>query len=141
MRIANLENSRTKLRPMVDSDLPVFFRWMSDTRNLHLWWADREILSFDQFVDDFRRRDRGFFGHFFTVQEISEQPITGESSVICNAPRNLDSSAKQDKLLCKPRSAKWQEQEEHSTPSSSRKWYWKSSAAARAWQRHAENTV
>ncbi len=60
----------------------------------------------------------------------------------CTAPQNLDSSAKQDRLLCKTkRSAKWQGTEEHSTPSSRRKWSWRSSAAARTWPRHAENTV
>jgi len=42
----------------------------------------------------------------------------------CNAPQKLDSSAKQDKLLCQTkRSAKWQEPEGHSRPSSRRKWY------------------
>lgn len=69
MKITTLETERIQLRPMVDNDLPIFFDWMSDIRNLHLWWADRNILSYNQFVDDFYHRDRSFFGHFFTIAE------------------------------------------------------------------------
>lgn len=82
MNLIKLETTRIKLRPMINDDLPIFFNWMSDTRNLHLWWADRDILSYEQFINDFHRRDRGFFGHFFTVQEVASQKENSTSSVI-----------------------------------------------------------
>ena len=51
-----LKSKRISLRPVNPDDNRTLFFWHSNPANLHLWWADRRILSFDDFVEDFRRR-------------------------------------------------------------------------------------
>jgi hypothetical protein len=39
------------------------FSWHSDPRNLHVWWADRRLMSFGEFVERFQKRLKGLIGH------------------------------------------------------------------------------
>lgn len=55
------------LRPVSMDDYDVLFTWHTDARNIHLWWADRHVLSYEQFVEDFRSQFNGFMQAFFMV--------------------------------------------------------------------------
>lgn len=55
------------LRPVNMEDYEVLFLWHTDARNIHLWWADRHVLSYEQFVEDFRSQFNGFMQAFFMV--------------------------------------------------------------------------
>lgn len=55
------------LRPVNADDHDVLFQWHTDARNIHLWWADRHVLSYEQFVEDFRSQFNGYMQAFFMV--------------------------------------------------------------------------
>lgn len=69
MESISIETKNIKLRPLLPSDVSEIFNWMYDLRNLHLWWADRTVLSYKQFVEDLNFRLDRFFGHFFVVED------------------------------------------------------------------------
>lgn len=41
------------LRPLLDDDFEVIFKWRSSISDLHLWLHRQDILSFPQFINDF----------------------------------------------------------------------------------------
>lgn len=70
--IPSLTSRRLRLRPVNPDDYKMLFQWHSDVHNLHLWWADRTILSFDEFVDDLRRRLRSHIQTMFMVDMLQD---------------------------------------------------------------------
>lgn len=76
--LPTLKSKRVHLRPLNPDDYRILFLWHSDTRNLHLWWADRNILSFEEFIEDFQRRLKTFIQTIFmieTVQDTKQVPV------------------------------------------------------------------
>ena len=71
--IPAFESERIILRPMNPDDYRMIFAWQSDLRNLHLWWEDRQILAFDDFVEDFRKRLRGPIQVLFIIELCEEE--------------------------------------------------------------------
>lgn len=51
-----LKGEGVTLRPVTPDDYRILFQWHSELGGLHLWWADRQLLSFAEFVNDFRQR-------------------------------------------------------------------------------------
>jgi RimJ/RimL family protein N-acetyltransferase len=70
-----LESKRVKLRPVNPDDYKTLFEWHSEANNLHLWWANREILTFDQFVEDFQDRLRSSI-HIIMIIETQDNSPT-----------------------------------------------------------------
>lgn len=77
----SLKTRRISLRPMLNDDIDVFFQWMSEKNNHYMWWTDRQLFSYQHFVEDFHHRNRSFFGQFFTVESL-EPDSELESSII-----------------------------------------------------------
>ncbi len=63
-----LADDRIHLRPLNPDDYRTLFAWHGDVRNLHLWWADRRILAFDDFVDNLRARLRQRIYTIFLIE-------------------------------------------------------------------------
>ncbi len=62
---------------MINDDIGYFFAWLSDMRTQHMWWTEREISSYEIFEHDFRNKQRGFFGQFFTVVDVFDRVPIG----------------------------------------------------------------
>lgn len=60
------------LRPLLASDLQSIFQWRSNISDLHLWFQRPEILSFDEFLNDFN----GFVKNFVHVLMVLTRPTT-----------------------------------------------------------------
>lgn len=58
--LPTFKSERLSLRPLNPDDYKTLFLWHSDLRNMHLWWADRNILSYEEFVEDLQRRLKTF---------------------------------------------------------------------------------
>jgi RimJ/RimL family protein N-acetyltransferase len=54
--LPTLKGERVDLRPINPEDYPTLFQWHSQMGNLAMWWADRQLVSYEEFVDDFQRR-------------------------------------------------------------------------------------
>lgn len=65
MKYPRMKSRRVILRPVNPDDYKLIFKWQSNMENLHMWWADRRVMSYDEFVDDFHRRVKGFFHQMF----------------------------------------------------------------------------
>ncbi|MCP4522471.1 MAG: GNAT family N-acetyltransferase [Cytophagales bacterium] len=63
-----------QLRPISKEDYPFIYECQTDLRNLHLWWEDRDLYSYESFVDDFQRRLRRFI-HTFCIIEHNNEPV------------------------------------------------------------------
>ena len=64
------------LRPITREDYRSIFKFQTDMRQLHLWWADRDILPFEEFVEDLQRRLRRFIQTIFIIESATEkQPV------------------------------------------------------------------
>ena len=62
-----LETQKIKLRPVTSNDYDMLYSWHFSTGQIHLWWDERHIRSFDEFVNDFNNKLRYFFFTFFVV--------------------------------------------------------------------------
>lgn len=67
LQLPPLQLGAVSLRPVSMDDYAVLFSWHTDARNIHLWWADRHVLSYEQFVEDFRSQFNGFMQAFFMI--------------------------------------------------------------------------
>ena len=74
-----LKSARVSLRPITPDDYNILFLWHSDASSLHLWWPDRYILSFDEFIDDLRKRIRTYIHHIMMVEytQGNEKSVVG----------------------------------------------------------------
>jgi RimJ/RimL family protein N-acetyltransferase len=72
-RLPSLRSERVNLRPLCPDDYRTLFSWQSDLRNLHLWRTERDILSFEDFADDLRRRLRAFIQVLLMVEVTIDQ--------------------------------------------------------------------
>jgi len=68
-----LKSKRLCLRPVGPEDYRTIFLWHSDPQNLYLWFADRHIPSFEEFVEDFRRRLRTYIQIIFIIEIIQDK--------------------------------------------------------------------
>lgn len=75
--IPTLTGKHVILRPITRDDYKDIFRFQTDMRQLYLWWADRDILSFEEFVEDFQRRLRRFIQTIFIIESVNEKKTVG----------------------------------------------------------------
>jgi len=75
--IPTLTGKQVTLRPITRDDYKHIFKWQTDTRQLHLWWADRDILPFEEFVTDLERRLRRFIHTIFIIESINDKKPAG----------------------------------------------------------------
>ena len=73
MDFYNLRTKRVELRPIREEDYAIIFEWHFDPRQIHLWWDERHIQSYSEFVEDFDKRLRYFFFTFFIVIRKDEE--------------------------------------------------------------------
>lgn len=64
------------LRPIEYSDYEKIFQWHSDTENLHLWWTDRYVYSFEIFIEVFKRKVASNYLTAFIITVRNEEKIT-----------------------------------------------------------------
>jgi ribosomal-protein-alanine N-acetyltransferase len=76
IEIPKLKSNRVVLRPLNSDDYKLLFKWQSNAESIYMWWA-RRIMTFDEFIEDFQRRLRGFFHQIFMIDYIDDgKPIT-----------------------------------------------------------------
>lgn len=73
IEIPILTGKHVSLRPITRDDYKHIFNWQSDTRQLHLWWADRDIFTYEEFVEDMDRRLRRFIHTIFMIETGDDQ--------------------------------------------------------------------
>lgn len=64
----NLKGNNINLRSITPDDYKFLFEWHINTQNLHLWFVDRQIKLFEEFLDEFRRKFGRFFHTLFIIQ-------------------------------------------------------------------------
>lgn len=62
------------LRPISKADYDFIYDCQTDLRNLHLWWEEKDLLTYEAFVDDFQKKLRRFI-HTFCIAEYKGTPI------------------------------------------------------------------
>ena len=63
-----LRTQRTALRPVGKDNYPLLYQWWHlEFEQIHLWWDERKVLTYEEFVEDFDRRLRYFFFTFFVI--------------------------------------------------------------------------
>jgi len=55
MDIVAISGKHVVLRPMFESDLKRIFSWRCNTTDLYLWFQRPEILSFEEFINHFKK--------------------------------------------------------------------------------------
>lgn len=66
--LPTLKSKRVHLRPVNPDDYKTLFLWHSDPTNLHMWWADRHIQSFEEFANDFQRKLKSLIQTIFVIE-------------------------------------------------------------------------
>jgi len=76
MKITSVTGKHICLRPFLEQDIESVFQWRCDISDLHLWFQRPEILSFQEFIEDFDKFTRGFC-HILQIicTPVSQTPI------------------------------------------------------------------
>jgi RimJ/RimL family protein N-acetyltransferase len=74
-KVSSIIGRHIILRPFLTNDLEDVFTWRSDTADLHLWFQRPEILSWEEFVDDFG----GFLRSYIHIIMMIEAPSSDSS--------------------------------------------------------------
>ncbi|MCP3923542.1 MAG: GNAT family N-acetyltransferase [Desulfobacterales bacterium] len=71
-----LKSRRLILRPLKKNDEPYLYQWNMDPDVRHMWTQDRDIPSYDRFIEKYTRKIKNRFDLFFMIQQkTSGQPI------------------------------------------------------------------
>lgn len=89
IKFPKLKTENIVLRPFNPDDFKIVFRWQSNTDNLYLWWADRTVLPFDEFVADFQRRLKGSIHQIFMVDVIESDEKAKTVGMVYNYQTNM----------------------------------------------------
>ncbi|NPA71647.1 MAG: GNAT family N-acetyltransferase [Gammaproteobacteria bacterium] len=66
--VNTLETQRTILRPVSRENYHFVYKWWHlEFEQMHLWWDERRLLSYEEFAEDFDKRLRYFFFTFFVI--------------------------------------------------------------------------
>ena len=69
----NLKGRRVVLRPINDDDYSLVYKWWHlDFEQVYLWWDERRLFTYEEFVEDIHKRLRYFFFTFFIICYFSD---------------------------------------------------------------------
>jgi RimJ/RimL family protein N-acetyltransferase len=74
-RIKSILGRHINLRPFLTEDFERVYAWRSNSYDLHLWFQKPEILSIEEFIDDFNGFIRNFVHILMIVETFSGDAI------------------------------------------------------------------
>lgn len=74
----SLQSATIQLRPLNPDDFRLLFQWHSRADELAMWWTDRKMMAFPDFVEDLEHRLRGSIFIFLMI----DKPHEGEAETV-----------------------------------------------------------